>query len=214
MRSWRIIKFIPINHPGNKATMMPLHCWHHNQKVMLKLNRQRGGQIIVAVWSMQLINHMALQLWAGRKQKGWQPFGDWHLVAASPFFFCSSLSAHFHPSIPSLFNWLSVKVLLSASTCPCHHKQRQPRDTALSLFSLVSATFSSLSSSLTFIFSSLDFLFPFSPSLPCTAPYSLLLSPCFSLIKISFLVFPSSWPYDKYIYIYTHTPCQLAAFNI
>lgn len=32
--------------------------------------------------------------------------------------------AHFHPSIPSLFNWLSVKVLLSASTCPCHSKQR------------------------------------------------------------------------------------------
>lgn len=141
MRSWRIIKFIPINHPGNKATMMPLHCWHHNQKVMLKLNRQRGGQIIVAVWSMQLINHMALQLWAGRKQKGWQPFGDWHLVSESPSFFCSSLSAHFHPSIPSLFNWLSVKVLLSASTCPCHHKQRQPRDTALSLFSPVSAPF-------------------------------------------------------------------------
>lgn len=99
---------------------------------------------------MLLINHMVLQLRAGREQKAWQPFGDWHLVSESPSFFCSSLSAHFHPSIPSLFNWLSVKVLLSASTCPCHSKQRQPGDTALSVLSPVSALSSPLPPFLTF----------------------------------------------------------------
>lgn len=120
-------------------------------------------KLIIAVWSMLLINHMVLQLQAGREQKVWQPFGDWHLVLESHSFFCSSLSAHFHPSIPSLFNWLSVKVPLSASTCPCHSKQRQPGDTALSLFSPVSARFSPLPSSLTFFY----FVYFWSPLLPC-----------------------------------------------
>lgn len=76
---------------------------------------------------------------------------------------CSSLSAHFHPSISSLFNWLSVKVPLSASTCPCHSKQRQLGDTALSLFFPMSACYSSLTSSLTFFY----FVCFWSPLLPC-----------------------------------------------
>ncbi len=123
---------------------------------------------------MLLINHMVLQLRAGREQKAWQPFGDWHLVSESPSFFCSSLSAHFHPSIPSLFNWLSVKVLLSASTCPCHSKQRQPGDTALSLLSPVSALSSLLPSSLTFFYFVSSWFF-----LPClrSPPFSSGISP-------------------------------------
>lgn len=117
---------------------------------MLKVKRQRGSQI----------NHSSLIYAAdqphgattvnGKGTEGLAVIWDWHLVLESHSFFCSSLFAHFHPSIPSLFNWLFVKVLLSASTCPCHSKQRQPGDTAVSLFSPVSALFFPLPSSLTF----------------------------------------------------------------
>lgn len=136
---------------------------------------------------MLLINHMVLQLRAGSEQKAWQPFGDWHLVSESPSFFCSSLSAHFHPSIPSLFNWLSEKVLLSASTCPCHSKQRQLGDTVLSLFSPVSALFSPLPSSLTFFYfvSSWFSLLPH-PSSPGISPF-LFITLSFSLRPLFFV---------------------------
>lgn len=86
----------------------------------------------------------------------------------SPSFFCSSLSLSLLISISSLFNWLSVKVLLSASTCPCHSKQRQLGDAAFSLLSPVSALSSALFSyfllfRLLFIFSHVSPL-PFSSS--------------------------------------------------
>lgn len=82
---------------------------------------------------------MVLQLGAGRQQKAWQPSGGLAFSLKSPSSLCSALlPAHFHPSVPSLFNWHSVKVLLSASTCPCHGKQRQLGDAALSLLSPVS----------------------------------------------------------------------------
>lgn len=162
---------------------------------------------------------MVLQLRAGREQKAWQPFGDWHLVSESPSFFCSSLSAHFHPSIPSLFNWLSVKVLLSASTCPCHSKQRQPGDTALSLLSPVSALSSPLPSSLTFFYFVSSWFSPMSPLSPAPLPLAFLpfslslplplsLRPLFfvslSFCLIHFLIHLTasvwiSWPCDKLI---------------
>lgn len=123
---------------------------------------------------MQLIDHMALQLRAGREQKAWQPFGDWHLVSSLPPSFVL-LSLSLLISISSLFNWLSVKVLLSASTCPCHSKQRQLGDAAFSLLSPVSALsfcplllLSFIPSPLHFLPrlpSSLFFLWHFSPSL-------------------------------------------------
>lgn len=125
---------------------------------------------------------MVLQLWAGREQKAWQSFGDWHLVLEPPSFFCSSLFAHFHPSIPSLFNWLFVKVLLSASTCPCHSKQRQPGDTALSVLSSVCTFFPPAFFSY-FLLSLLDFF----PCLVCPShplaflPFSISLPLSFSL---------------------------------
>lgn len=151
---------------------------------------------------MLLINHMVLQLRAGREQKAWQPFGDWHLVSESLSFFCSSLSAHFHPSIPSLFNWLSVKVPLSASTCPCHSKQRQPGDTALSLLSPVSALSSPLPSSLTFFHFVSSWFFshvsplpplplaflPFSSRLPLALLFRPLFSVSLSFCLIHFLI--------------------------
>lgn len=139
---------------------------------------------------MVLINHMVLQLWAVKEQKAWQSFGDWYLVLESPSFFCSSLSAHFRPSIPSLFNWLSVKVLLSASTCPCHSKQRQPVDTALSLFSPVSALFFPLPSSLTFFYFVSSWFPPLSPlplSSPGISPF-LCITPSFFLAQTFFFV--------------------------
>lgn len=159
---------------------------------------------------MLLINHMVLQLWAGKEQKAWQPFGDWHLVPESPSFFCYSLSAHFQPSIPSLFKWLFVKVLLSASTCPCHSKQRQPGDTALSLLSPVSALSSPLPSSLTsfYFVSPLDFLpsptsfSSISPFLFMTRSLSFSLRPFF-FVFLSFSLMPFvttvwiSWSCDK-----------------
>lgn len=142
---------------------------------------------------------MVLQLGAGREQKAWQSFGDWHLVSESPSFFCSSLSAHFHPSIPSLFNWLPVKVLLSASTCPCHSKQRQPGDTALSLLSPVSALSSppAFFSYFLFLFCLLLISSDVSPLLPLASlpPYSFFtqtFSFCFSFI----LSHPFSQPFS------------------
>lgn len=85
------------------------------------------------------MDHMVLQLGAGRQQKAWQPSGGLAFSLKSPSSFCSALlPAHFHPSVPSLFNWHSVKVLLSASTCPCHGKQRQLGDAALSPLSPLS----------------------------------------------------------------------------
>lgn len=113
---------------------------------------------------------MVPQLRAGREQKAWQPFWDWHLVWSLPPPFVL-VSAHFHPSIASLFNWLCVKVLLSASTCPCHSKQRQRGDAAASLLSLASSLSSAFFSNfllfcLFFIFAPLPFfLWQFSPSL-------------------------------------------------
>lgn len=138
---------------------------------------------------MLLINHMVLQLRAGREQKAWQPFEDWHLVSKSSFFFCSSLSAHFHPSIPSLFNWLSVKVLLSASTCPCHSKQRQPGDTALCVVSVLS---SPLPSSLTLFYFFLLLIFsPVSPLPLAFLPFSLSLPLSFFVRQFFFIHFPT-----------------------
>lgn len=152
---------------------------------MLKVNRQRGRHIIRIVDAALLSSHMVLQLWTVREQKAWQPFGDWHLVSQSHSFFCSSLSAHFHPSIPSLFNWLSVKVLLSASTCPCHSKQRQPGDTALSLFSPVSAPFFSL----TFFYFVPSGFSPVSPLPLSFLPFSLSLPPSSSLRHLFCVLF-------------------------
>lgn len=143
---------------------------------------------------------MVLQLGAGREQKAWQSFGDWHLVSESPSFFCSSLSAHFHPSIPSLFNWLPVKVLLSASTCPCHSKQRQPGDTALSLSCLCSLFSPCLLLLLSFLFCLLLISSNVSPLLPLASlpPCSFFIqtfSFCFSLI----LSHPFSYPFSMLV---------------
>lgn len=152
---------------------------------------------------MQLIDHMALQLRAGREQKAWQPFGDWHLVSSLPPSFVL-LSLSLLISISSLFNWLSVKVLLSASTCPCHSKQRQLGDAAFSLLSPVSALSSALFSyfllfRLLFISSHVSPL-PFSSSgispLPFITPSSFL-AQVFSFVSLSF----------RLIHFLTHLRC-------
>lgn len=139
---------------------------------------------------------MALQLGAGRQQKAWQPSGGLAFSLKSPSSLCSPLlPAHFHPSVPSLFNWHSVKVLLSASTCPCHGKQRQLRDAALSPLSAVCTLFCLLLL--------LSFLSPFPPlaflpsllSLPrsgiCLC-FTVTLSPFHSAPLFAF-----PWPRDK-----------------
>lgn len=141
---------------------------------------------------------MVLQLRAGREQKAWQPFWDWHLVSSLPPSFVLDSLCSFPSFHPSLFNWLCVKVLLSASTCPCHSKQRRRGDAAASLLS--PAFFSNfLLFCLFFIFAPLPF--------PSLAGLPLSLSLRYLLWFLSFCLVHSrtlfgasvciSWPGDK-----------------
>lgn len=147
---------------------------------------------------------MVLQLRAGREQKAWQPFWDWHLVSSLPPSFVLDSLCSFPSFHPSLFNWLCVKVLLSASTCPCHSKQRRRGDAAASLLSPASARSSAFFSNfllfcLFFVFAPLPF-----PSLAGLPP--LFVTQVSSLVSLalsrpcsySFRCFClRSWPGDK-----------------
>lgn len=146
------------------------------------------------VWYMRLIPPHGATTWSRKRTEGLAAMLGLAfsvIVSHLPLFF--SHSSHFHPSILSLFNWLSVKVLLTASTCPCHSKQRQLGDAALSLCCLLPLlclllTFHSISSPFSLIYPSIlwhffpfiihsFFLIPFfsvtpSPPLSCKFPLS------------------------------------------
>lgn len=96
----------------------------------IKINK-RDSPTIFSIHAV--FDHMMLQLKSRKTTEGLAAI--WGLafnIGVSHLLFYLSFSSFpsLHPIL--FFNWLPVKVLLSGSTCPCHHKQRWVGDTVLS----------------------------------------------------------------------------------